>query len=411
MVTRLSTFDAAKIRKDFPILSAANDGRQVVYLDNAATTHKPASVISTIKKFYEQQNSNIHRGQYQLSIAATEAYERARNRIKEFINAEGTEEIIFTKGTTESINLLASCFGKAFLQENDEIIISEMEHHANIVPWQIACNEKGACLRVIPINDNGELCLDVLDELISSKTRLIATTHVSNTLGTINPIREIIEKAHQHNIPVFIDGAQAVAHTSVDVQELNCDFYAFSAHKLYGPTGAGVLYGKEKWLRKFPPYQSGGDMIKEVSFERTTYADIPHKFEAGTPNIAGMIGMAEGIDYVSEIGLSKIHAYESELLEYATARLSEIESCKIIGEAHEKSAILSFIVNDVHPSDVGILLDQMGIAVRTGQHCTQPLMARFGIPGTVRASFAFYNTFQEIDLFIEALKRAIKILR
>ena len=368
-------------------------------------------VIDAITNYYTNENSNIHRGIHTLSQEATNAYEEARKKVQQFVNAKYSHEIIFTKGTTDSINLVASSFGKKYLKKGDEIIVSTMEHHSNIVPWQMICEEKGAILKVIPINDKGELLLDEFKKLLSNKTKLVAITHVSNTLGTINPIKEIITKAHSFNIPVLIDGAQAVPHTKVNVQELDCDFYAFSGHKMFGPTGVGILYGKEAILNNLPPYQGGGDMIKTVTFEKTTYNELPHKFEAGTPNIVGGIGLGVAIDYMNSIGISTIEAYEHELLAYATKQIKQIEGVRIIGEAKNKASVLSFLVDGTHPSDIGMIIDKLGVAIRTGHHCTEPLMNRLNVPGTARASFAFYNTFEEIDIFIAALNRAVTMLK
>lgn len=410
METKTNILDVELIRSEFPILSRQVNGKPLVYLDNGATSQKPISVISTINKYYTFENSNIHRGIHTLSQEATTAYEEARTTVQEFINAEHSHEVIFTSGTTGSINLLASSFAKKHIQKGDEIIISTMEHHSNIVPWQMICEEKGAILKVVPINDKGEFLMNEYENLLSERTKLVAVTHVSNTLGTINPVKEIINKAHAKGALVLIDGAQAVPHTKVDVQELDCDFYAFSAHKMLGPTGVGILYGKENLLNDLPPYQGGGDMIKTVTFEKTTYNELPHKFEAGTPNIVGGIGLAAAINYMNKIGIDKIEAYEHELLSYATEQIKQIEGVRIIGEAKNKASVLSFLVDGTHPSDIGTIIDKLGIAIRTGHHCTEPLMNRFGIPGTARASFAFYNTFEEIDIFINALKRAVNML-
>ncbi len=399
------------IRADFPILSRKVNGKPLIYFDNGATAQKPQSVIDAVDKCYTSQNANIHRGVHTLSQEITVEYEKARVTVQKHLNARYSHEIIFTKGTTESINLVATSFGKKFISKGDEIIISVMEHHSNILPWQVICEEKGAILKVIPISDSGELLMDEYKKLLSDKTKIVAVTHISNTLGTINPVKEIIELAHAKNIPVLIDGAQAVPHTSVDVQDLDADFYVYSGHKLFGPTGVGVLYGKEKWLNEMPPYQVGGGTIKTVTFEKTVYADLPLKFEAGTPHIAGGVGLAVAIDYVNEIGLDNIAAYEHELLVYATEALQKIEGLKIIGTATKKASVISFVVEGLHPFDIGTILDQLGIAVRTGHHCTQPLMQRYEIKGTVRASFAFYNTKQEVDEFIIGLQRAIKMLK
>jgi cysteine desulfurase/selenocysteine lyase len=399
-----------KIRSDFPILSREVNGKPLVYLDNGASSQKPKQVIDAISHYYEYENSNIHRGIHTLSQEATTAYENSRKTLQAFINAEHDHEVIFTAGTTESINLVAASFGKKFLEKGDEIIISTMEHHSNIVPWQMICEDRGAILKVVPINDKGEFLMEEFEALLSDKTKLVAVTHVSNTLGTINPVKEIIEKTHQNGALVLIDGAQAVPHTKVDVQALDCDFYVFSGHKMFGPTGVGILYGKEAILNDLPPYQGGGDMIKTVTFEKTTYNTLPHKLEAGTPNIAGGIGLAAAVNYMNEIGIDNIEAYEHELLTYATKQIKQIEGVRIIGEASKKASVLSFLVEGTHPSDIGLIVDKLGIAIRTGHHCTEPLMNRFGIPGTARASFAFYNTIEEIDVFITALKRAIQML-
>lgn len=400
-----------EIRKDFPILHRQVNGKPLVYFDNGATSQKPQQVIDVINRYYQHENSNIHRGIHTLSQEATDAYEKARTTVQQFINAKHHHEVIFTSGTTGSINLVASSFGKKHLQAGDEIIISTMEHHSNIVPWQMICEEKGAILKVIPISDKGELLMDEFEKLLSSKTKLVSITHVSNTLGTINPVKEIIKLAKAVGAAILIDGAQAVPHTKVDVQALDCDFYAFSAHKMFGPTGVGILYGKEAILNDLPPYQGGGDMIKTVTFEKTTYNELPHKFEAGTPNIVGGLGLAAAIDYMNNIGIANIEAYEHELLNYATEKIKQIEGVRIIGEAANKASVLSFLVDGTHPSDIGMIIDKLGIAIRTGHHCTEPLMNRFDIPGTARASFAFYNTKEEIDVFIKALERAVNMLR
>lgn len=402
-------FDVENIRKDFPILNRSIKGKPLVYLDNAATTQKPKSVIERTNRYYLNENSNIHRGVHTLSQLATEYYENSRSIIKKFLNASSNEEIIFTRGTTESINLIANTFGRKFIKEGDEIIISHMEHHSNIVPWQILCEERGAILKVAPINEHGELLINEFERLITSKTKLVSLIHASNTLGTINLIKKITEISHSHGIPVLVDGAQAVSHIPIDMQDLDCDFYAFSGHKVYGPTGIGVLFGKRNLLDELPPYQGGGDMIRTVTFEKTTYNDLPFKFEAGTPNIVGAIGLGEALSYVSKVGVETIALYEQELLNYATKVLSEINELKIIGTALEKTSIISFVLKDIHPHDIGTILDNEGIAVRTGHHCTQPLMKRFNIPATTRASFAFYNTKKEIDMLSEAIKKVIKV--
>jgi len=405
----LPAFNVEELRQDFPVLSRAVRSKPLVYLDNAATSQKPTQVIETIDKYYREYNSNIHRGVHTLSEEATSAYESARNKCKSFINATNDKEIIFVKGTTEAINLVASTYARANIQSGDEIIVSWMEHHSNIVPWQMLCDQTGAVLKVIPINDAGELIMDDYKNLLGSKTKLVAVGHISNALGTINPIKEIIDLAHAQDAVVLIDGAQAAPHTSIDVQALDCDFYAFSSHKLFGPTGIGVLYGKESLLEAMPPYQGGGDMIKMVTFEKTMYNELPHKFEAGTPNISGVIGLGAAIDYVNEIGLDAIANYEHELLEYATAAALTIDGLKLIGTARNKASILSFVMDQVHPHDLGTILDHDGIAIRTGHHCAMPVMDKFGVPATARASFAFYNTKHEIDILIEGIENAKKV--
>jgi cysteine desulfurase/selenocysteine lyase len=402
--------DVQSIRKDFPILSSTVNGKPLVYFDNAATSQKPWSVIKAIEQYYTDLNSNVHRGVHTLSQKATDAFEASRRKIATFINAAHDYEVIYTRGTTESINLVAHSFGKQFVQEGDIIIISSLEHHSNIVPWQILCEEKKAILKVVPINEKGELIIEAFKEMLSEKVKLVSVNYVSNSLGTVNPVREIIEAAHQFNIPVMLDAAQAVQHISLDVQELDVDFLAFSGHKMYGPTGIGILYGKEKWLNQMPPYQGGGEMIKTVTFEKTTYNDLPFKFEAGTPNIEASICLGAAVDYINEIGLENIQQYEHELVEYATEKLSAIDGIKFIGTADNKASVVSFNIENIHPYDVGVILDKLGIAVRTGHHCTQPLMDIFRIPGTVRASFAFYNTKEEIDVLVEGVKRAVKML-
>lgn len=401
--------DISAIRNDFPILSRTVYDRPLIYFDNAATTQKPRSVVEAIEKVYYEQNANIHRGVHYLSQRATEAHEHARNSVKLFINAASSNEIVFTRGTTEAINLLATTYGETFCNQDDEIIISTMEHHANIVPWQMLRDRKGIKLKIIPINERGELDLTSFESLLSEKTKLIAVAHISNVLGTINPIQEIINKAHQRNIPVLIDGAQAVAHAAVDVQKLDVDFYVFSGHKMYGPNGIGVLYGKEKWLDRLPPYHGGGEMIAHVSFEKTIFADLPFKFEAGTPDYVGSVALEAAINYLSNIGIENMASYENELLHYATEKMNAIEGMRIFGNATHKSSVISFLVNNIHPFDMGTLLDKLGIAVRTGHHCAMPLMTDLGIDGTVRASFAFYNTKEEIDQFIAAIERIVKM--
>ncbi len=402
--------DINKIREDFPALHQLVYKRPLIYLDNAATTQKPKVVIDTLLEYYNKQNSNIHRGVHYLSQQATSAYEDARRVIQKFINASHSHEIIFTRGTTESINLVASSFAKKFLNKGDEIVISGMEHHSNIVPWQIVCEEKQAVLKIIPINESGELIIEEFEKLLNEKTKLIAIAHISNALGTINPVKEIIKTAHSKNIPVLVDGAQAVPHMKVDVQDLDCDFYCFSGHKMYAPMGAGILYGKEKILEELPPYQGGGEMIKDVTFEKTTYNELPFKFEAGTPNVGDGLGLAAAIKYLETIGIDAIHQHESELLEYATKRLLAIDGLKIIGTARNRAAVISFLVGKIHPSDIGIILDKLGIAVRTGHHCAQPIMERYKITGTVRASFGLYNTIEEVDTFIEGVIKAKSML-
>ncbi|MEI7675259.1 MAG: cysteine desulfurase [Bacteroidales bacterium] len=393
-----------QIRNDFPILSRKIYGKDLVYLDNGATTQKPRCVVEKIEEGYYNVNANIHRGVHFLSQAATEAHEEARKIVQRFINAKESSEIIFTRGTTEAINLVASSYGE-LLSEGDEIIVSVMEHHSNIVPWQLLETRKGIKLHVIPMNDKGELLLDEYQKLFTEKTKLVSVMHVSNVMGTINPVKEIIDFAHSKGVPVLIDGAQAVPHLTVDVQALDADFYAFSAHKIYGPNGIGVLYGKSEWLNKIPPYQGGGEMIATVTFEKTTFNELPFKFEAGTPDYIGSTGLAAAIDYVSAIGMDKIAAWEDELLHYATAELLKIDGLRILGTADHKGAVISFLVGDIHPYDMGMLLDKLGIAVRTGHHCAQPLMKRLGVEGTVRASFSFYNTKEEVDVLVAAVKR------
>jgi len=402
-------FDINKIRQDFPILKRTVYNHPLVYFDNAATTQKPQVVIDAISKYYEQDNANIHRGVHYLSQIGTQAYEESRKAVRAFINAEHDYEIIFTRGTTESINLVASSFGKKYLKKGDEILLSGMEHHSNIVPWQLICEEKEAKLAVIPITDTGELDLADIEKRFTDKTKLLAITHVSNALGTINPIKRLIDIAHKYNIPVLIDGAQAVSHLKVDVKELDCDFYCFSGHKVYGPTGIGVLYGKEKLLEEMPPYQGGGEMIRKVTFEKTEYSHLPFKFEAGTPNIADGIALKVALDYVSSIGLPNIALYETELLHYATNQLLNIDGIKIYGTAKEKTGVISFLLENIHPYDAGTIVDKLGIAVRTGHHCAQPIMDWYGIPGTIRASFALYNTKEEIDVMIKSLQKVIEM--
>ncbi len=411
IVTEKRLFDIEQVRNDFPILKRMVNGKPLVYLDNAATTQKPQQVIDALTYYYTFENANIHRGLHFLSELATESYEKARLKIKEYLNVMSASEIIFVKGATEAINLIATSMCRAgWLQEDDEIIITNMEHHANIVPWQLINERKRVKLKVIPITDEGELIIDEFEKMISEKTKLVSVVHTSNALGTINPVKEIIEIAHKHNVPVLIDGSQAIPHQKVDVQKLDCDFYVFSGHKLFGPTGIGVLYGKTKYLESLPPYQGGGDMIRTVTFEGSTFDDLPHKFEAGTPNIAGGIGLGSAIDYLEQFNINDLMEYEKRLLEYATAKILEIEGLKIIGTAKNKSSVISFVIDGIHPYDIGTLIDGDGIAIRTGHHCTQPLMRRFNVPATARASFAFYNTFEEIDIFINSLKKVKRML-
>ncbi len=399
-----------QIRNDFPILTRTVHGKPLVYLDNGATSQKPQSVISCIENYYTTYNSNIHRGVHHLSQIATSEYEEGRNLIQKFINAKHNHEVIFTKGTTDGINLVASTFGRKFISKNDEILISAMEHHSNIVPWQMLCEWTGATLKIIPINSKGEIIYEEFLSLLSEKTKLIAVTHISNTLGTINPIEKIISDGHKVGAKILIDAAQSVPHCALDVQKLDCDFLVFSGHKMFGPTGVGVLYGKEAILNKMPPYQGGGDMIKEVTFEKTTYNCLPHKFEAGTPNIVGGIGLAEAVRYINSIGYDFIARQEEELLNYGTQKLLEIEGLRIIGTAEHKASVISFLIDGIHPFDLGTILDQLGIAIRTGHHCTQPLMDFYKIPGTARASFAFYNTKEEVDVLVNGIQRAVKML-
>jgi cysteine desulfurase/selenocysteine lyase len=402
--------DSTKVRADFPILQQEINGFPLVYFDNGATSQKPQVVIDAISNYYQETNANIHRGVHTLSQRATDAYEASREIMRQHLNAAYVNEVLFTAGTTHGINLVAHGFA-SFLQAGDEVLISAMEHHSNIVPWQLLCEKTGASLRVIPMNENGELIQEAYLQLLSNKTKLVAVTHISNALGTINPIQEMVAQAHQVGAAFLVDGAQAVPHLQPDVQALDCDFYAFSGHKMCGPTGTGILYGKEEWLHKLPPYQGGGEMIKTVTFEKTTYADLPHKFEAGTPHIAGGIALGVAVKYMQNIGFEAIAAHEKKLLDYATTQLLQIEGLKIYGTAAHKTSVISFNVGDIHPYDLGTIIDKKGIAVRTGHHCTQPIMDFFGIPGTIRASFAFYNTTTEIDLFVSALKKAVTMLR
>ncbi|MGV1012794.1 MAG: aminotransferase class V-fold PLP-dependent enzyme [Flavobacterium sp.] len=401
--------DLQKIRADFPILTQKVNGKPLVYFDNGATSQKPKVVIDAITKYYEEINANIHRGVHTLSQLATDAYEVSRRKIQSHVNAKFPHEVIFTSGTTHAINAVANGIA-SLLKSGDEVLVSALEHHSNIVPWQMLCERTGAILKVIPMNENGELIMSEYDRLLSDKTKIVAVNHISNALGTINPIEYMIEKAHQFSAAILIDGAQAVPHLKPDVQALDCDFYVFSGHKICGPTGVGILYGKEAWLHKLPPYQGGGEMIATVSFEKTTYADLPHKFEAGTPNIEGGIVLGTAIDYLNEIGFDDIAAYEHELLVYATEKLLQIEGLKIFGTAANKASVISFNIEGIHPYDIGTIIDKLGIAVRTGHHCAQPIMDFFKIPGTIRASFAFYNTKEEIDIFVEALQKAKMML-
>ena len=402
-------YDINKIREDFPILSREVYGKPLIYLDNGATTQKPRCVVESITNEYYSVNANVHRGVHFLSQQATELHEASRETVRRFINARSTNEIIFTRGTTESINLLASSFAESQMQPGDEVIISTMEHHSNIVPWQLQAAKKGISIQVIPMNDKGELLLDEYKKLFSEKTKLVCVMHVSNVLGTVNPVKEMIAEAHAHNVPVLVDGAQSVPHMKVDVQDLDADFFAFSGHKVYGPTGVGVLYGKEVWLDKLPPYQGGGEMIQTVSFEKTTFNELPFKFEAGTPDYIGTTALAKALDYVSAIGMEQIEAHEHELTQYAMQRLKQIEGMRIFGEAQHKSSVISFLVGNIHHLDMGTLLDRLGIAVRTGHHCAQPLMQRLGIEGTVRASFGLYNTKEEIDILAAGIERVSRM--
>lgn len=401
----MKNYDIEKIRADFPVLSQKVYNKSLIYFDNGATTQKPIRVIDVVNQYHTRLNSSIHRGVHFLSDQTTNAYEKARTAVQEFINAEKSSEIVFTSGTTGSINMLTFSFGEKYVHEGDEIIISEMEHHANIVPWQMLCERKGVTLKVIPFDDNGVLVLEKLEELINEKTRLIALAHISNTLGTINPVKEIIQTAHKHNIPVLIDAAQSIQHAKVDVQDLDCDFLAFSGHKIYGPTGIGVLYGKEKWLEELPPSQGGGDMVATVTFEKTTYMDPPFKFEAGTTNYIGAIGLAEALNYISDVGLENISAYEADLLAYGTQKLDEIGGVTIYGRSPEKASIICFLIDGIHMLDAGMIFDKMGVAVRVGSHCAQPVWQHFGIDGTLRASVAMYNTKEEFDYLCKAIQQ------
>jgi cysteine desulfurase/selenocysteine lyase len=407
--TRPAAFDVDKIRQDFPILGLKVHGKPLVYLDNAATAQKPQAVIDALTRYYTTENANIHRGVHALSELATEHYEQTRAKVQRFIHAAETSEIIFVRGTTEGINLVAQTWGRAHIGAGDEIIISALEHHSNIVPWQMLCEQQGARLRVAPINDQGELLLDEFEKLLGPKTKLVAIAHVSNALGTIIPVREVTKLAHRHDAVVIVDGAQAAPHTAIDVRALDCDFYVFSGHKMYGPTGIGVLYGKRELLEAMPPYQGGGDMISSVTFEKTLYNKLPYKFEAGTPDVSGVIGLGAAIDYLSQIGLDHVAEHEEELLVYGTQALSAIPHLRLIGTARSKAAVLSFVMENIHPHDIGTILDQEGIAVRTGHHCAQPLMQRFGVDATARASFALYNTKEEVDALVKGIHKVQEV--
>lgn len=409
MVRGPAALDVQRVRRDFPILSRRPDGRPFAYLDNAATTQKPRPVIGAMNRFYRRENANIHRGVYALSVRATEAYEKARAKVQRFIGASRPEEVIFVRGATEAINLVASSYGRSKLRAGDEVVITTMEHHSNIVPWQMVCAQTGAYLRIAPIDDAGKLDMDALEALIGPRTKIVAVTHVSNVLGTVNPIRRIVEVAHRQGAAVVVDGAQAAPHLPIDVAALGCDFYALSGHKMYGPGGIGALYGRYDLLKKMPPYQGGGDMIRSVSFEGTLYADPPQRFEAGTPHVAGALGLAAAVDYLDRIGMVHAAAYEQELLAYGTSRLTGVPGVRIIGTAPEKVGVLSFVVEGIHPHDLGTILDVHGVAIRAGHHCAQPLMERFGVPATARASLAFYNTREEIDALVDAIGKAIEV--
>ncbi len=404
-----AALDVERIRRDFPILDQTIHGKKLVYLDNAATSQKPRAVIDAIVRYYEHYNSNVHRGVHTLSMRATEAHDEARETVRRFIQAADASEIIFVRGATEAVNLVAQTYGRANVGEGDEVLITAMEHHSNIVPWQILCQEKHAHLRVAPINDAGELDLEALEKLLSPRTRIVAVAHVSNALGTVNPLRKIIQLAHAHEVPVLVDGAQAVPHMAVDVQALGCDFYAFSGHKIYGPTGIGVLYGKEEVLAEMPPYQGGGDMIRSVTFEKTTYNVVPYMFEAGTPDIAGAIGLGVALEYVMGLGMDRVAAHGQDLLAYATEKVGAIDGVRLIGTAQNRAGVLSFVLDNVHPHDLGTILDREGIAIRTGHHCAQPVMDRFGIPATARASIAVYNTKEEIDALVDGIRKAHEV--
>ncbi|HQU15895.1 MAG: cysteine sulfinate desulfinase [Chromatiales bacterium 21-64-14] len=404
-----TALDVERLRQDFPILHQQVYGHPLVYLDNAATTQKPRAVIDAVRRYYERDNSNVHRGVHALSQRATEEYEGAREKVRAFLNAGSVRELVFVRGTTEAINLVASTFGRSRIREGDEIVLTEMEHHSNIVPWQLLAEQTGAVLRVVPINEDGELVMGEFEKFLGPRTRLVTVAHLSNALGTINPVRRIIELAHAHDVPVLLDGAQAAPHIKVDVQELDCDFYAFSGHKLYGPTGIGVLYGKAKWLESMPPYQGGGEMIRQVSFKGSTYGDIPCKFEAGTPNIAGAVGLGAAIDYVRGVGLDAIAAHEQDLLDYALTAAGEVPGMRVVGRAREKASILSFVLESIHPHDIGTILDRYGLAVRAGHHCAMPVMEHYCLPATARASFALYNTRAEVDALIAGIRKVQEV--
>lgn len=405
----MTNFDVNKIREDFPALHQEIYGKPLVYFDNAATTQKPIQVIDRISEYYKKENCNIHRGVHYLSQKATEAFETTRQKVQQFINAENSKDIIFTKGTTESVNLIRSTFGEKFINKGDEIIISSLEHHSNLVPWQLLCKKKEAILKIIPLNDKGELIFEEFEKLITRQTKLLALTHISNSLGTIVDIKKYIDKAHEFDVPVFIDGAQAIMHQKIDIKKLDCDFYTFSGHKMYAPMGVGVLYGKQKWLEEIPPYQAGGEMVDQVSYQTTTFNELPFKFEAGTPNVESVLGLESAIEYLENIGYDNIAKYENELLQYAHEKLTEAGNIRIIGNAGQKASLVSFLIGDIHPYDAGTIIDKLGIAVRTGHHCAQPVLDSFGIPGTVRASFVFYNTKEEIDRLIEAIHQVKKM--
>jgi cysteine desulfurase/selenocysteine lyase len=409
VLEKMNKWDVEKIRADFPVLSQTVNGKPLVYLDNGASSQVPNLVIERGSKYLQEEHSNIHRGVHYLSQKATTAYEGAREKVKRFINAAEAKECIFVRGTTEGVNLVASSYGRKFINEGDEILVSEMEHHSNIIPWQMIAEERGAVIKVIPMNDRGELVMEEYENLLNERTKMVAVAHVSNSLGTINPIKEMTATAHKFGVPVLVDGAQSVPHFPVDMQDLDCDFFVFSGHKMFGPTGSGVLYGKKEWLEKMPPYQTGGGQIRTVSFEKTTFAELPEKFEAGTPAIAAGIGLGAAIDYINSVGLAKGFEYEHDLLEYATEKLSAIEGVKIIGTAKDKASVLSFTIDGIHPHDIGTILDQSGIAIRAGHHCAQPVMKKFCVPATARASFAFYNTREEVDKLAEAVQKVIEV--